>query len=202
MTKLSNKFMADNKKAHTENGMDFLRQLESYEQANSEQLIQNQTAVKLSEVVQYSRLEQIERNEDNEVEALGDHKWGNPKSISQTLPAVKSITPDMLPKSLYNYIFDNASRLNAPLEFIAMPLVVGLGSVIGTKVSILPKKHDDWENIANFWGGIIGNPSSKKTPSLNVGLKPLENLKIKAKKDFENANKNYNAQNLVNLNST
>ena len=193
MTKLS-----DNKKAHTENEMDFLRQLESYKQANSEQLIQNQTAAKLSEVVQYSRLEQIERNGDNEVEALEDHKWGNPKPISQTLPAVKSITPDMLPKSLYNYIFDNASRLNAPLEFIAMPLVVGLGSVIGTKVSILPKKHDDWENIANFWGGIIGNPSSKKTPSLNVGLKPLENLKIKAKKDFENANKNYNAQNLVN----
>ena len=54
--------LSDNKKAHTENEMDFLRQLESYEQANSEQLIQNQTAVKLSEVVQYSRLEQIERS--------------------------------------------------------------------------------------------------------------------------------------------
>jgi hypothetical protein len=152
----------------------------------------------LSDIGRHTTLEQIEKDEDNKVEVLDGFEWGNPRPISQKLPAVKTITNDMLPKSLYDYTFDNANRLNVALEFIAIPLVVGLGSVIGTKVSILPKKHDDWENIANFWGGIIGNPSSKKTPSLNVGLKPLENLKIKAKKDFENANKNYNAQNLVN----
>ena len=51
MTKLSNKFMADNKKAHTENGMDLLRLLTSYEQANREQLKQHQTVSNLNKIL-------------------------------------------------------------------------------------------------------------------------------------------------------
>ncbi len=103
----------------------------------------------------------------------------------------------MLPKPLYDYANDHANRLGVPIEFIAIPLLIGLGAVIGTKVSILPKKYDEWEIIPNLWGGIIGNPSSKKTPSLSAGLKPIDNLVFKAKQAYDESTKAHNTQTLV-----
>lgn len=134
---------------------------------------------------------------DTKVTELNGIEWGNPRPINQTLPPVKSITSDMLPKPLYDYVLDHANRLGVPLEFIAIPLLVALGSVIGTKTSILPKKFDEWEITANLWGGIAGNPSSKKSPSQSAGLKPIDNLVFKAKQAYENATKEHNAQTLV-----
>lgn len=137
-------------------------------------------------------------NNENCGNLIDKTMWGNPTLINHSLPPVKPITADMLPKVLYEYVADNSNRLGVPHEFIAIPLLVALGSVIGTKVSILPKKYDDWEIIPNLWGGITGNPSSRKTPSLSTGLKPIDNLVFKAKQAYESDSKAHTAHTLVN----
>ena len=93
------------------------------------------------------------------LQALGKPK---PKPISQTLPPVKTLTSAMMPKLLWDYASNSAERLSVPIEYVAIPLIVSFGSVIGTKLSIYPKMYDNWEVVPNFYGAIVGNPSSKK----------------------------------------
>ena len=124
--------------------------------------------------------------------------WADPKPINHTLPSVTSITPDMLPKPLYSYAINTAERLGVPIEFVAVPLVVALGSVIGTKVAIMPKRYDNWDIVPNLWGAIIGKPSSKKSPSITEAMKPIDNLVSKARADYELNKQEHETQKLIN----
>lgn len=124
--------------------------------------------------------------------------WADPKPINHTLPPVTSITKDMLPKPLYDYAINTAERLGVPIEFIAVPLVVALGSVIGTKVAIMPKRYDNWDIVPNLWGAIIGKPSSKKSPSITEAMKPIDNLVSKARADYELNKQEHETQKLIN----
>ena len=124
--------------------------------------------------------------------------WADPKPINHTLPPVTSITKDMLPKPLYDYAINTAERLGVPIEFVAVPLVVALGSVIGTKVAIMPKRYDNWDIVPNLWGAIIGKPSSKKSPSITEAMKPLDNLVSKARADYELNKQEHETQKLIN----
>src|SRR5690606_8629244 len=54
-----------------------------------------------------------------------------PKPISLTLPPVKALTSTMMPKTLWDYISNVAQRLSVSNEYVAVPLVVSFGSVIG-----------------------------------------------------------------------
>jgi hypothetical protein len=129
------------------------------------------------------------------LQALGKPK---PKPISQTLPPVKTVTDDMMPSTLWLYCDNNAKRLSTPIEYIAVPLVVAFSSVIGVKVGIYPKHYDDWDVVPNLWGAIIGNPSTKKSPAIDSGLKPLNNLVHNAKVDYVQAQKDFATQKEVN----
>lgn len=110
------------------------------------------------------------------------HQWGEPEPIKAELLPVQQLTRDMLPTDLSEYVFDNAERADhMPNDFVAVSLLTCLGGLIGARVSIKPKQQDDWEIVPNLWGGIIGNPSMKKSPAFNAGAKPLNNLVMKAK---------------------
>ena len=129
------------------------------------------------------------------LQALGKPK---PKPISLTLPPVKTLSQGMLPDSLQQYVDNNAERLSTSTEYVAIPLITALASALGTKVSIFPKFQDDWEVVPNLWGAIIGNPSTKKSPALDAGMKPLRNLTYKAKAEYEQAQKEFAAQKEIN----
>lgn len=129
---------------------------------------------------------------------LQAESWPDPKPINHSLPPVTSITKDMLPEPLYNYAINTAERLGVPIEFVAVPLVVALGSVIGTKVAIMPKRYDNWDIVPNLWGAVIGKPSSKKSPSITEAMKPIDNLVSKARADYELNKQEHETQKLIN----
>ena len=133
------------------------------------------------------------------LQVLGKPK---PKPISQTLPPVKTLTSTMMPKPLWDYISNSAERLSVPIEYVAIPLIVSFGSVIGTKLSIYPKMYDNWEIVPNFYGGIVGNPSSKKTPSLTDGLKPIGYLEALAEDKYSEDKLEHNTQKELNKHMT
>ena len=124
--------------------------------------------------------------------------YPQPKSIVQTLPQVKTFTKDMMPELLWNYTSNCAERLSVPIEYVLIPLVVSLGSIIGTKLTIYPKKYDNWEISPNFFGAIVGNPSSKKSPSLAEGLKPITHLVALAQERYNTDKLEYEAQKELN----
>lgn len=111
--------------------------------------------------------------------------WPQLEPISQKLRPVPRLSDDMLPPLLTSFVNDAADRMQAPKEYVAVPVLVGLGSVIGTGCGARPKLHDNWTISPNIWGANIGPPASKKSPALSAGISPIFHLDWLAQQDFE-----------------
>lgn len=112
--------------------------------------------------------------------------WPEPQKLPGELLPVLELDPEWLPEGLRAGCLDIAERLSCPLDYVAIPAIVGAGTALGNTVGILPKEFDDsWVVHAGFWGGIIGSPGSMKTPALNASLKPLQYLEEMAAAQYK-----------------
>jgi Protein of unknown function (DUF3987) len=118
---------------------------------------------------------------DNDLNAA----WQQIRPIIAALPPVASLTPELLPKSLGDFIFDVADRQQSPADFVAVAALCGLSSLIGNKVRVYPKINDDWRIVPNLWGALIGEPSTMKTPTLKAALSPIHNLEAETRKSWQ-----------------
>jgi hypothetical protein len=109
-----------------------------------------------------------------------------PAPLEIKLPPVEEFDEELLPEPLLDWVLDVAKRMdNAAPDFVAAAAVVQAGALLGRKVGILPKRYDSWLVIANLWGGLVGPPSSMKTPALEQAIKPIKRLAALAKEAFE-----------------
>ncbi len=107
--------------------------------------------------------------------------WPDPKPILGELKPVPVFDADtLLPEVLRAWIMDEAERMPCPPDFIAAAALVALGSIIGARCAMKPKARDSWLIVPNLWGGIVGDPSAKKSPAWDAALKPLDRLIAKA----------------------
>ncbi len=97
---------------------------------------------------------------------------------------VKQLNLEHMPEPLQLRILDIAHRMQCPVDYVAASMVVALGSVIGARCAMKPKKEDDWKIIPNIWGGVVGKPSTLKTPSLSEVIKPIHTLERLCQKDL------------------
>jgi putative DNA primase/helicase len=109
-----------------------------------------------------------------------DGDWPHPKPLPADLPSVPPFGFDSLPESLRPWIEDGAERMQCPPDFPAAGAIVALGSLVGRKIGIRPKRHDDWLVVPNLWGCIVGRPGLMKTPALEQPLLPLRRLAAEA----------------------
>jgi putative DNA primase/helicase len=72
--------------------------------------------------------------------------------------------------------------------------MVALSAVVGRKVGIRPKRHDDWLVVANLWGAIVGSPGLLKSPALKEALAPMNHLIAKATKAHNASLEEYEAE--------
>ena len=92
--------------------------------------------------------------------------WSEPKEIKSDLPLAPAFDANaLLPTTLTDFVLDEADRMPCSPDYIVAALIVCLGSVIGARCSIKPKRRDDWIVTPNLFGGIVGDPSSKKSPA-------------------------------------
>lgn len=99
--------------------------------------------------------------------------------IAPTMPS------DLLPECFKPWIMDISDRMQVSPEFVAAPALVSFSSVIGRKIGIYPKQHDNWLVLPNLWGLIVARPGYFKSPTIAEAMKPLENLSLAARKDYE-----------------
>ncbi len=105
---------------------------------------------------------------------LAQHReWLPLRPLDEVAPVAPLMNPDMFPPALREYVHDAATRMCAPLEFVGIPLVTSLGSLLGRQIAIRPKRQGDWYEVPNFWGAIVGPPGIKKSPAMNAGLFPF-----------------------------
>jgi hypothetical protein len=119
------------------------------------------------------------------------HEWPQPQPIDINLPTVHTLPFEILPEPFQPWIRDVSHRMQCPPDFVAAAALTLTASIIGTRCGIHPKQYDDWLVVPNLWGGMIGAPSSMKTPSMNEALKPLALLEVEAKKKLDEEEKQY-----------
>jgi hypothetical protein len=96
------------------------------------------------------------------------------------LPAAPAFDANtLLPKDLADFVLDEADRMPCPPDFVAAGLLVALGAVIGARCALKPKRRDDWIVTPNLWGGVVGDPSTKKSPAMSVVFRFIDRLEAK-----------------------
>jgi len=121
--------------------------------------------------------------------------WPEPAEIKSSLPPAPAFDAEaLLPKTLAAFVMDEADRMPCSPDYIAAALVVSLGSVIGTKLALKPKRRDDWIVTPNLFGGVVGDPSSKKTPSISTVTRFLDRLGAKESEILEDRTRIYEAE--------
>jgi len=121
--------------------------------------------------------------------------WPAPKEIKTDLPLAPAFdAKTLLPPTLADFVLDEADRMPCSPDYIAAALIVCLGSVIGARCGIKPKRRDDWIVTPNLFGGIVGDPSSKKSPALGTVTRFLDRLEAKEAEKLEDAKKIFEAE--------
>lgn len=111
----------------------------------------------------------------------GHLSWPEPKPLPTGLAPVAAFDLDFLPASIAPWVADIAERMQCPTDFVAIPSLVGLGSVLGRKIGIRPMQRTDWIEVPNLWGCIVGRPGTMKSPAMGEALKPLHRLDAEAR---------------------
>ena len=117
--------------------------------------------------------------------------WLEPREISPELLPVDRLTSELLPSPLRDWLLDISHRMQVPLDFPTGACVVVMSSIIGTRLSICPKKKDPWQVVPNLWGGLIQKPSQLKSPPVKEVLLPMKKLETEAFKKFDEDNLKY-----------
>ncbi len=110
--------------------------------------------------------------------------WPDPQPIPNDLPSVLPFDYGMLPDAFIPFVSDVAERMQCPPDFPAVATMVALAGVVGKKIGIRPKRHDDWLVVPNLWGAVIGRPGIMKTPAIRQPFKFLQRLEMEAKKEY------------------
>ena len=125
------------------------------------------------------------QHEDTPPSAEAEQEWPEPEPLPGGLQPVPKFDYELLPDILRPWVKDIVERAQLPPDFPAVGAIVAAGSLIGRKVGIRPKRYDDWLEIPNLWGAVIGRPGVMKSPALEEALKPLKRLAHAAAEQYE-----------------
>ena len=129
--------------------------------------------------------------------ATNENNWPDPEPIDSNLLPVEEIPVEIIPESLKAWVKDVSHRMQVPVDFIAVSVMVECGAIIGTSCCIRPKAHDDWQVVPNLWGGVVGKPGTMKTAALNEAFKPLSRLEARANESYQEAEADYETEKTV-----
>ena len=104
----------------------------------------------------------------------------SPSSIVSNLETVPLMPTALIPEPFRDWLCDISERMSCPIEYPTVAALIALSSLVGRRLGIRPKRHDDWTVIPNLWGGIIGPPGVQKTPATDEAMKPLKRLAANA----------------------
>ena len=124
-------------------------------------------------------------------EEFKTEEWPEPEEITAGLLPVVPLDDELIPEPFRAWIIDISNRMQCPVDYPSATVIVMCSILIGTRCSIRPKSKDSWQVVPNLWGGLVGNPSALKTPSIQEATKMLTKLENKAFEKFEDAQIQY-----------
>lgn len=122
------------------------------------------------------------------VEAMESAPAGSqPKPLPDELLPVEAFPLAALPEAFRPWAADVAQRMNCPLDFVAVPLIVAAASLVARHVGIRPQARTDWLVPGNLWALIVGRPGAMKSPAMTQALAPMERLETRAAAQYREA---------------
>lgn len=110
---------------------------------------------------------------------------GMPQQLPSPLHPVPPLDLNHLPDVMRDAVQDLADRLQCPPDYLAVAMLSAAGAVVGNKIGIFPYANDEsWEVYPALWGGVVGDPGTKKTPALLHAHKPLHHLESQAAQKY------------------
>lgn len=97
-----------------------------------------------------------------------------PRPIEFPRRQLPNVNETYLPNVVWLWARSHAQMMNVAPEMILAPFFSAVGSLIGPRLRIKLKRHDDWSEIPNLWGMIIGDPGTRKTSCCNLTIKIIE----------------------------
>jgi hypothetical protein len=89
-------------------------------------------------------------------------------------------SPPAMPTAMFGHVWpllgDMAHGAGAPVDYVALGYLAVAASLIGGKRRVQPYREADWSEPAIIWAGVVGDPSSNKSPALDRVINPLREL--------------------------
>jgi putative DNA primase/helicase len=122
----------------------------------------------------------------------GASTWPTPDVIQGELPTVEPFTLDLLPVSFRRLVQDVTERMQVPMDYPAVALVLCLAGVVNRRALLQPKIHDTgWTIVPNLWGGIIAPPGFMKSPVIQAVTRPLARIQTEWRDSYDEAMNNH-----------
>lgn len=99
----------------------------------------------------------------------------------------------LLPKIIEDFALVQGETMGADPSGLAMAAISTCAAVISDDIKIRLKKYDSWTESPRIWIALVGSPSTKKTPILNVATAPLRAMDLAFVKQYQDESKRYNA---------
>jgi hypothetical protein len=132
--------------------------------------------------------EEEARQSAPETESTIHEQWPTPELIQSELPPVQAFSVDLLPDSFRPLVVDVAERMQSPMDYSAVVMVLCLAGAVNRRAVIQPKANDTgWTEPANLWGAIVGPPGVMKTPVIQAITSPLVQIQAEWRQEYEGA---------------
>jgi hypothetical protein len=109
-----------------------------------------------------------------------ESRWPKPSPLPEGLPPVPAFDMDLLPDVMRRRVEDIADRMQCPADYPAVAMLATLSGIVGRRITIRPKRRDDWTVTPNLWAMIVGRPGIMKSPALDEILRPLRAIQARA----------------------
>lgn len=108
-----------------------------------------------------------------------------PRDLSALSLCAPSMPPELLPRVLRPWLEDVCDRMRVPLEMVAVPAMVVAAALVGRRLTIRPKRRDDWAVVPNLWGCIVSRSGFLKSPALEEAMRPLRRIEGEIREKYE-----------------
>jgi hypothetical protein len=107
------------------------------------------------------------------------------------LPDPEEFPLSALPLTVRQFVREAAASVGCPVDYIGLSVLAALSAAIGDTRRIVIKR--DWTEGAAIFGMIVGGPASKKTPAMNLALRPVREIQMSLKAEYERQKEEYEA---------
>jgi hypothetical protein len=107
------------------------------------------------------------------------------------LPDPEEFPISALPITVRQFVREAAASVGCPVDYLGLSTLAALSAAIGDTRRIVIKK--DWTEGAAIFGMIVGGPASKKTPAMNLALRPVRERQMALRTEYERQKEEHEA---------